>query len=117
MNDFNDILANISRTLIFPSLLSIEEIILFLNSKKPRSHKNCHGYMLLKISIVKECRRLGTNDKKIIASATNYFWKKFNKARKIWICGFSSKGELYMIIVTVMPTRYLDMSLQMKVGE
>ncbi|RHZ51641.1 hypothetical protein Glove_476g52 [Diversispora epigaea] len=80
MNNLNDLLANINRTLIFPLSLSTEEVILLFNSKRPfRKNKDCHGYMLFRISVAKECQRLGENNKMIITSAANYFWKNSTK--------------------------------------
>ncbi|RHZ77288.1 hypothetical protein Glove_183g68 [Diversispora epigaea] len=83
MNNLNDFLVNINRTLIFPPLLSTEEVILLFNSKKSfRSHRNCHGYMLFKISVAKECRRLDENNKMIIAGTESYLWKNSTSQEK-----------------------------------
>ncbi|CAG8577612.1 2442_t:CDS:1, partial [Diversispora eburnea] len=70
-------------TLIFPPSLSTEEIVLRFNSKSPfRSHKKCHGFMLLKISVVKECQRLGENNKTIIKCAADYLWRNSTSQEK-----------------------------------
>ncbi|CAG8508636.1 8552_t:CDS:2 [Diversispora eburnea] len=83
MNNLNDLLANINRTLIFPPLLSIEEVTLLYNTKRPfRSHKNCHGYMLFRISVARECRRLDENNKTIIAEAASHLWKNSTRQEK-----------------------------------
>ncbi|CAG8571450.1 7231_t:CDS:2 [Diversispora eburnea] len=59
MSNFNDILANLFR-----------------------SHKNCHGYMLCRILVARECRRLGENNKTIIAGVANYLWKTSTSQEK-----------------------------------
>ncbi|RHZ51576.1 hypothetical protein Glove_476g73 [Diversispora epigaea] len=75
MNNLNDLLANINRTSIFPPSLLTEEVILHFNSKKSfRNQKKCHGFMLFKISVAKECQRLEENNKTIIASVASHLW-------------------------------------------
>ncbi|RHZ87363.1 hypothetical protein Glove_37g131 [Diversispora epigaea] len=64
---------------LFPPRLSAEEVARYLNSKRPR--KNCHGYMLLKLSVARECQRSGTNEI-MIASAANYFWSNSTSLEK-----------------------------------
>ncbi|RHZ75082.1 hypothetical protein Glove_217g274 [Diversispora epigaea] len=72
------------KTLIFPPSLSIEEVILLFNSKRPfRSPKNCHGYMLCRILVSKECKRLGENNKMIIAGVASYLWKESTNQEKL----------------------------------
>ncbi|CAG8505998.1 6705_t:CDS:2 [Diversispora eburnea] len=76
----NNLITNINRTSIFPPSLSIEEAINLLNSN--RSLQNCHGQMLCKILVAKECRRLGENNKMKIASAASYLWKESTSQEK-----------------------------------
>ncbi|RHZ80037.1 hypothetical protein Glove_139g273 [Diversispora epigaea] len=84
LNNRNALLVNINRTLIFPPLLSIEEAILLFNSKRPfRNHKNCHGYMFCRILVSRECKRLGENNKMIIANVANYLWKNSTSQEKL----------------------------------
>ncbi|RHZ51570.1 hypothetical protein Glove_476g75 [Diversispora epigaea] len=95
MSNLNDLLTNINRTLIFPPSLSTEEIILFFNSKRSfRSHKDCHGYMLFRISVARECKRLDEDNKVIITCAANYLWKNSTRQEKFEYINLAQRATL-----------------------
>ncbi|RHZ87668.1 hypothetical protein Glove_33g177 [Diversispora epigaea] len=76
MNNFSRLLTNVNRTSIFPLRLTLEEAILLFNSKRPfNSRKNCHGHILFKILVARECIRLGENNRMIIAGVASHLWK------------------------------------------
>ncbi|RHZ86837.1 hypothetical protein Glove_43g26 [Diversispora epigaea] len=75
MNNLDTLLANINRNNIYPPP-EIEEVLYFLNSKKPvRDHKRCHAYKIFRYSVSKEYKRIGESNDILIGRATNHLWK------------------------------------------
>ncbi|RHZ75205.1 hypothetical protein Glove_217g259 [Diversispora epigaea] len=98
MSNLNNLLVNINRTVIFPPSLSIEESILLFNSKRPfRSPKNCHGYMLCRILVARECQRLGENNKMIIAGIASCLWKESTSQEKFEYVDLAQRVKTHCI--------------------
>ncbi|RHZ87364.1 hypothetical protein Glove_37g130 [Diversispora epigaea] len=79
MNDVKEILSNINRTILYTPPPTV---FLFHSQRSFRGHKNCHGYMLFKISVDRECRRLGFNNEMKISYAASYLWKNSTSQEK-----------------------------------
>lgn len=79
------ILSNINRSLLHPPSLRIEEEILhFFGTRRPaRNHERTHGYQLFRLSVAKECKRLGESDEMSIRFVANYLWKTSSRNEKL----------------------------------
>ncbi|RHZ86871.1 hypothetical protein Glove_43g91 [Diversispora epigaea] len=93
MTNFNTLLANININHMHPPP-EIDEVLTFLNSKKPmRDHNRCHAYRIFRYSVAKECNRIGESNAILIGRATNHLWKNSTILEKSEYCDLAQRVE------------------------